>query len=167
MQHCHIRDTTWNPRPLPGTYGEIAENYQNMSQERHFADGWRVAVPYVDKPGYRHDSKISTVMFGPEFATEMPGALINIADEQADQAKADEETRKVAEAAEDARVLALPSIAAIVADANSLRAENADLRKKLDAAEAKLATVQATADKAAIDIAALKETPKTVEPVPK
>jgi hypothetical protein len=82
------------------------------------------------------------------------------AEQDAAQAKADEEARKAAEAEEDKRIMALPSIAAIVA-------ENADLRKKLDAAEAKLATVQATADKAATDIAALKETPKTVEPVPK
>ena len=64
----------------------------------------------------------------------------------------------VAAKAEDARIAKLPSLAAIVA-------ENAALRQKLDAAEAKLATVQATADKAAADVAALKEVPKPVEPV--
>jgi hypothetical protein len=73
---------------------------------------------------------------------------------------AEKAAEKAAVDAEDARIAKLPSVAAIVA-------ENADLRKKLEAAEAKLATVQATADKAATDIAALKETPKTVEPVPK
>jgi hypothetical protein len=167
MNYCHTSDTTWNPRPLPGAYGEIAENYQNMPPKRHLADGWRVAVPYKDEPGYRHDSRISTVMFGDTLATEMPGALINIADEQAAQAVADDEARKAAEAAEDARVLALPSIAAIVADANILRAENAALKEKLAAAEVQLATVKATADKAAADVATLKAVPKTVEPVPK
>ena len=164
MNHCHITDKNWNPRPLPGAFAEIAENYQNMPPERHLADGWREAVPYKDEPGYRHNPAQSTVMFGDTYATEMPGALINIADEQADQAKADEEARKVAEAAEDARVLALPSIAAIVADANSLRAENATLKEKLAAAEVQLATVKATADKAAADVATLKAA-KPVEPV--
>jgi hypothetical protein len=162
MQYCHTSDTTWNPRPLPGAYGEIAENYQNMPPERHLGDGWRVAVPYVDEPGYRHNPAQSTVMFGDTHATEMPGALINIADEQAEQdaanAAAAEKAKQEELAALDASVSKLPSVAAIVA-------ENADLRQKLEAAEAKLATVQATADKAAADVAALKEVPKPVEPV--
>jgi hypothetical protein len=145
MNYCYTSDTTWNPRPLPGAFAEIAENYQNMSPERHLADGWREAVPYVDEPGYRHNPAQSTVMFGDTLATEMPGALINIADEQADQAKADEETRKVAEAAEDARVLALPSIAAIIAENAALKvaAKEQAIRQA-----AELATLTAALDKA-------------------
>jgi hypothetical protein len=146
---------------LPGAFAEIAENYQNMSSERHLADGWRVAVPYVDEPGYRHDLAQSTVMIGPEFATEMPGALINIADEQAAQDAANAAALAEADAKwkaeEDKRIMALPSIAAIVAD-------NAALRQKLAAAEVQLATVKATADKAAADVATLKAA-KPVEPV--
>jgi hypothetical protein len=69
-------------------------------------------------------------------------------------------------AEEDKRIMALPSIAAIVADANILRAENAALKEKLAAAEVQLATVKATADKAAADVATLKAA-KPVEPVPK
>jgi hypothetical protein len=90
-------------------------------------------------------------------------AITNRADvvalcQQMDAAKAAAEKATVD--AEDTRIAKLPSVAAIVA-------ENADLRKKLDAAEAKLAIVQATADKAAADVATLKAVPKTVEPVPK
>ena len=85
------------------------------------------------------------------------------ADQAAAQALADAAMEKAeAEwlAAEDARVAALPSVKAVIA-------ENATLKTKLAAAEAALAAVKATADKAATDIAALKETPKPVEPVPK
>jgi hypothetical protein len=144
MNFCHIEDKTWNPRN-PDRYGDIAEGYQNIGLARHLADGWRVAVPYKDEPGYRHNPAQSTVMIGPEFATEMPGALINIAEEQADQAKADEDARKVAEAAEDARVLALPSIAAIIAENAALKvaAKEQAIRQA-----AELATLTAALDKA-------------------
>ena len=80
------------------------------------------------------------------------------AEQDAANAAAAEKAKQEELAALDASVSKLPSVAAIVA-------ENADLRQKLEAAEAKLATVQATADKAAADVAALKEVPKPVEPV--
>lgn len=156
MNYCHKLDKTWNPRPLPNAYGEIAENYANAGEARHLADGWRVAVPYVDEPGYRHDSVKSTVMFGDTHATEMPGALINIADEQADQAKADEAARKEAEAAEDARVLALPSIAAIVAKNVALETDLKAAQGKLAAAEKELAAMQAKQVAVEKDVADLK-----------
>jgi hypothetical protein len=64
-------------------------------------------------------------------------------------AKATAEAEAQARADEDKRILALPSIAAIVT-------ENAALRDKLTAAEAELAKVKATADKAAADVAKLE-----------
>jgi hypothetical protein len=145
MNHCHITDTTWNPRPLPGAFAEIAENYQNMPPERHLADGWRVAVPYVDEPGYRHDSRISTVMFGDTLATEMPGALINIAEENDAAKVAAEKAEKEWLAAEDSRILALPSVAAIVAENAALKvaAKEQAIRQA-----AELATLTAALDKA-------------------
>ena len=88
------------------------------------------------------------------------------AEQDAANAAAQAEADAKWKAEEDKRIMALPSIAAIVADANSLRAENATLKEKLAAAEVQLATVKATADKAAADVATLKAA-KPVEPVPK
>jgi hypothetical protein len=86
MQYCHITDTKWDPQAMPDRYAEIAEGYRQQSWERQRADGWRVAVPYPDEPGYRHDASLSAVVFGSETATEVPDAIIDIAAEQAQQA---------------------------------------------------------------------------------
>ena len=147
------------PDKIPGTH--------NPDWDKLLAVGWRkldARAEWVLVDGkqligweYRLDAERA------DYATESP-VVIDVPT-SAEMAAAAEKAKQEELAALDASVSKLPSVAAIVADANSLRAENADLRKKLDAAEAKLATVQATADKAAADVAALKEVPKPVEPV--
>ena len=148
MNFCHVSDTNWNPRN-PDRYGDIAEGYRQAGLERHLADGWRVAVPFIDVPGYRHDASLSTVVFGSETATEVPDAAINIAEESAALDEAEKKMEADWLAAEDARIAKLPSVVAIIA-------ENAALKTKLAAAEAALAAVKATADKAAADVAKLE-----------
>ena len=152
---CHVGDKAWTPRPLPQNFGAWGAGYNTVVPDvTHYADGWRVAVPAEPRSGFKISSS------HPEFTATEARQVVDVWIDIAAQAKADEDARKSNEAAEDARVAALPSVVAIIA-------ENATLKTKLAAAEAALAAVKATADKAATDIAALKTEPKPVEPAPK
>jgi hypothetical protein len=118
MQYCHVTDTTWNPRN-PDRYGDIAEGYRQASQERHIADGWRVANPASPRDGFRISK--SHPEFSDVDAVQVVDEWIDIAAEQAAQDADAEKAEAAWRAYEDARIASLPSVAALIAENAALK----------------------------------------------